>query len=361
MKFYQFFLFFLIFIITLFYLSITTPIVPREAEIFYSSSSWVTQVMHYGEDYIGGFLGLRIFFVLFGLLTSVAFLLVSKRYFTQDKDAYFATVVFMFMPGTLVGATLVNESMVLLFGILLFIWFYYKEWKIAQFLVLFVLLFVHQSAVVIYIALAIYAFLEKDKILFIGAIVLIGCCFIFGSFIPIGGKPIGYFVENFGALAAIFSPFLFLFFVYSMYRILIKGEKDIIWHISFFAFIVSLMLSIRQRVHVIDFAPYMIIAILPMTKLFYRSFRCRLPQYRLKYKIGFYAVFVVMIFSSLAIVFHKPLFMLFDDNSKHFAYKIYAPYQKAKELKSKNIDCFDSKSIKERYQMQYYGISQCQN
>jgi hypothetical protein len=359
MKFYHFSIFFLIFAAILYYLGATTPITPHEAEIFFTSPSWVTKAMHIGEDLFGGFLGLRALFLFFGLLSALMFLSVAKIYFAQSRDAYLAATVFMFLPGTIIGATLANASMILLFGILLFIWFYYKGWKIAQFLVLLSLLFVHQSAIIIYIALALYALSIKDRLLLIGSIALIGLCFLFGSFIPVGGKPSGHFLENFGALAAMFSPFLFLFFAYSMYRILIKGDKDIIWHISFFAFAVSLMLSIRQKVHIIDFAPYMIIAILPMVKLFYKSFRCRLPQFRLKHRIGFYAVLIVMTLSSATIVFHEPLFMLFDDNSKHFAYKVYAPYWKAKELKSKNIDCFDSKSIKERYQMRYYGISQC--
>lgn len=359
MKFYHFSIFFLVFVTMLYYLGATTPITPYEAEMYFTSSSWVAKAMHMGEDIFGGFLGLRILFMLFGLLSALMFLSVAQKYFTQSRDAYLATTVFMFMPGTLIGATLANASMILLFGILLFVWFYYKEWRIAQFLVLLSLLFVHQSAIIIYIALAIYALSLKDRFLLLGSATLIGLCFFFGSFIPVGGKPAGHFLENIGALAAIFSPFLFLFFSYSMYRILIKGDKDIIWHISFFAFAVSLMLSIRQRVHIIDFAPYMIIAILPMVKLFYKSVRCRLPQFRLKHRIGFYAVLIVMILSSATMVFHKSLFIFFDDNSKHFAYKVYVPYWKAKELKSKNIDCIDSKSIKERYQMRYYGISQC--
>ncbi|MBN2768853.1 MAG: hypothetical protein JXQ68_07085 [Campylobacterales bacterium] len=359
MKFYHLCLVFLLFTATLFYLSATTPITPHEAEVFFTSSSWVSKAMHLGKSTFGDFFGLRAVFVLFGVLSALMFFAVSQKYFTKSEDVYLATVVFMFLPGTLVGATLANESMVLLFGVLLFIWLHFKGWKIAQFLVLFSLLFVHHSAIIIYVALAIYALFFKNRFLLISSILFIGLCFFFGSFIPVGGKPSGHFLENFGALAAVFSPFLFLFFAYSMYRILVKGEKDIIWYISFFSFVVSLMLSIRQKVNIIDFAPYMIIALLPMVKLFYRSFRCRLPQYRFKHKIGFYAVLIVMMLSSATIVFHKSLFIFFDDSSRHFAYKVYAPYWKAKELKVKNIDCYESKSIKERYQMRYYGISQC--
>jgi hypothetical protein len=39
-----------------------------------------------------------------------------------------------------------------------------------------------------------------------------------------GGKPKGYFLDALGVYAAIFSPLLFLYFIYSMYRILIKEE-----------------------------------------------------------------------------------------------------------------------------------------
>ena len=316
--------------------------------------------MHHGEELFNGFFGLRAFFVFFGMFSVVIFLAVAKFYFEKREDVYLATAVFMFLPGTLVGATLANESMALLFGILLFLWFYFKEWKIAQFLVLFLLLFVHHSAIIFYVALALYALFEKDRVLLIGSMVLICACFIFDSFIPVGGKPFGHFLENFGSMAAVFSPFLFLFFVYSMYRILVRGQKDIVWYISFFAFAVSLILSIRQKVHIVDFAPFMIVAILPMVKLFNRSYRCRLPQYRTKHKIGFYAVLILLVMSSVIVVLHRPIFLFMDDPSRHFAYKVYAPYWKAKELKSKNIKCFESKSIKERYQMQYYGISQCE-
>ena len=142
----------------------------------------------------------------------------------------------------------------------------------------------------------------------------------------IPSRPTGHFAEIFGLYAALFSPFLFLYFVYTLYRILLRNKKNILWVISFTALTFSLLLSIRQRVALTDFAPYVMIAVPLMVWIYYQSVRVRLPQFQKIYKNAFYVVFAMLIFNTLVILTHRFTYYLSDENPKHFASRLYKPY-----------------------------------
>jgi len=103
------------------------------------------------------------------------------------------------------------------------------------------------------------------------------------------------------------------------------------------------------------------IAIILMLDIYNHSLRVRLPQFQKYYKRGFYVVMAVLVFNTSLIVFHKALFYLLDDPSKHFAYRIYKPYYLAKELKLEGIECYNLAEKRERYQLKYYNIHPCQD
>jgi hypothetical protein len=177
--------------------------------------------------------------------------------------------------------------------------------------------------------------------------------------IEIGGRPSGHFVEIFGLYATVFSPLLFLYFFFAMYRILLRGKKTLIWYISFTALAFSLLLSIRQRVYITDFAPYMMIAIVLMLDIFNHSIGVRLPQFQKRYRQGFIVVMSFLVFTVLLIVGHKALYFILEDSKHHFADRIYRPYFLAKKLKSQGIECYDGAQGRERYQLRYYNIPTC--
>ena len=355
---YAFFVF-ILYIITVFYLAITTPISPHEANIYYNNAHSVSPLMHFGDNLIGGFLGLRIGFIFFGLIAIALFYQLSQNYFKKSEDAYSATIIFMLLPGILTATILVNEAIIALVLVLLFVLLYEKKIRYPLPLLMLILFFIHEASIIFFVALVLYGLKVKDKKLVIGSLAFLIAFIFFAKGIEIGGRPSGHFVEIFGLYATVFSPLLFLYFFYVMYRILLREEKNLLWYISFTALAFSLILSLRQRVYITDFAPYVMISILLMLETFNNSVRVRLPEFQKYYKRAFIIVIGMLVLNTSLIVFHKVFFNILEDPSKHFAHKIYEPYTLAKRLHAKGVNCYDHIGNREFYQLEYYKIYPC--
>jgi len=348
-----------LYVCAVFYLSVTTPISPHEAKIFYTSSDLVFTLMHWGDYLLGGFLGLRIFFILLGFLSIILFYELSRRYFTKSEDAYLSTILFMFLPGIVTATTLVNVAIIVLPLVLFFVLMYERGrfWTLP--FVMLALFFIHEASIIFFVALLFYALIHKDKKLGIFSAAFLIAFVYLAKGIEIGGRPSGHFVEIFGLYASVFSPLLFLYFFYAMYRILLREKKTLLWYISFTALAFSLLLSIRQRVVITDFAPYVMISIVLMLDVFNNSVRVRLPQFQIWYKRGFYVVMGFLVLSLSLIVLHKVSYELIDNPDRHFAKRIYKPYLLAKRLKAENITCYDGSYGRAHYQLKYYAIPLC--
>jgi len=346
--------------IAIFYLASTTPISPHEANIYYNASSdIVSTFMHWGELCLDNFLGLRIFFIFFGFISLVLFYKLSRKYFVKEEDAYLATMIFMFLPGILTAITLANVAIIVLCVVLLFVLLYENEKYLFLPLLMLVLFFIHEASIIFFIALLLYSVIHKDKTLTISSLTFLAAFIYLAKGIEIGGRPSGHFIEIFGLYATVFSPLLFLYYFYAMYRILLREKKTLVWYISFTALAFALVLSLRQRVYITDFAPYVMISVVLMLNLLNRSIRVRLPQFQTYYKRGFYIVISILIVNTSLIIFHKPLYLIMNDPSKHFAKRIYAPYYLSKSLKSQGIACYDGAEGREVYQLRYYNILPC--
>jgi len=347
--------------IAVLYLAATTPISPHEAKIFYTSQDIVGVLMRWSTNVIPGFIGLRIFFLLFGFLTIALFYELSKRYFPKREEAYLSTFIFMFLPGILTATMLANIAIIVLPLVLLFVLLYEKGYFIALPFIMLALFFIHEASIIFFVGVLLYAVVHKDKKLVITASAFLIAFIYLAKGIEIGGRPSGHFLEIFGLYATVFSPLLFLYFFYAMYRILLREKKTLIWYISFTAFAFSLLLSIRQRVYITDFAPYVMIAIILMLDLFKHSVRVRLPEFQKRYKQGFAVVMLFLALSVFVIVFHQILFYLSSDKSRHFANRIYKPYLLSRQLKAEGRDCYDNVRGREGFQLMYYGIQPCTN
>jgi len=363
MKKQHFFYALILYVIAIFYLAVSTPISPHEAKIFYTTHDLVSTLMHWGDTILSapffGFLGLRIFFIFFGFVSLILFYKLSRKYFIRDGDAYLSTMVFMFLPGILTGITLANIAIIVLPIVLLFVLLYEKKQYALLPLLMLVLFFIHEASIIFFMAIFLYGLVHKDKKLSIAAAAFLLVFMYLAKGIEIGGRPSGHFVEIFGLYASVFSPLLFLYFFYAMYRILLREKKNLLWYISFTALALSLLLSLRQRVYITDFAPYVMISIVLMLDTLNHSVRVRLPEFQKHYKQGFYVVMGFLALSASIIIFHKASYLLMDKPKKHFAKRIYEPYYLALELKKDEVSCYDKARGRERYQLRYYGILLC--
>ncbi|MDC7243867.1 MAG: hypothetical protein PQJ44_08140, partial [Sphaerochaetaceae bacterium] len=217
-------------------------------------------------------------------------------------------------------------------------------------------LFIDNSFAIFYLALFFYSLNKKDNVLLVTSLVLFALSMqIFG--LEADGKPKGYFIDVILVYASIFSPLLFLYFFYSMYRITLKEEKNLYWYISFSAFAFSLVLSFRQRIQIEDFAPFVVIAIPIMLKLFLHSFRVRLPMFRKKHFLGAFLLVGVLIINFLFLYINKPLYLLMEKPYSHFAYEYHFASDIAKTLKENKINGIFSTNSKLIKRLQFYGIN----
>jgi len=301
-------------------------------------------------------LALRAPFIILYLLSVVLMYLLTENYFKYEKDRLISILIFMSLPGVLSAALLVNTAIVVTFCTLLYLYIY-KKYNKHLYYILPIFLLIDNAFAILYLALFFYALRTKDKKLIYFSVILFALT-LFIYEIDTGGKPKGFLLDTFGIYSAIFSPILFLYFLYSIYRIAVIKQIDLVWYISATAMILSILISFRQRIYIEDFAPFVVIAIPSMVKMFMYSYRVRLKEFRKNYNI-MAAIIISMLCLNIVLTFiNKPLYLILPDPKKHFVYQYHFAKEIAQELKEKGIDyiCSDDKELLLR--LKFYEINE---
>jgi hypothetical protein len=329
----------------------------NEATIFFDNNSIVHYISHLFIGLLGqNDLALRLPFIILNVFSLFLIYKIGKLFLKRKVDRILSTAIFALLPGINSSAILVNSSALVIFLTLLFVYLYMYNYKIASYILLLFALFVDNSFSILYLSLMFYAMSRKNNKMLIFSLILFGISMYMYGFDD-GGKPKGYFIDTLGLYAAIFSPFLFLYYVYSLYRILIKEDKNLLWYISFVAFTFSLLLSIRQRVYLEDFAPFVTLAIPLMIGVFFNSYRVRLPKFRKWHKSVAIFVLSFLVLNTLLTFVNKPLYPLFPNPKKHFAYKNQIVKELADKLKAKKIYHINIVNTKLAQRLKFYGIT----
>jgi hypothetical protein len=225
-----------------------------------------------------------------------------------------------------------------------------------------VLLFTDTATFSFYFALAIYAYKKKKFPLFWFSLLLFIISVYFGHF-GFEGKPRGHLVELFGVYAALFSPLFFVYFFYAVYRVMLNGPRDLYWYLASVPFVVSLLLSIRQKILITDFGPYLLIGVLVSVSVFSGSLRVRMKSFQRPYRIAKNTVLLFLVISGLVTVAHRPLYRAMGNSGAFFASALYEPYDLAMKLKREKRSCFRSDEIRKGdkylYVMRFYGFEKC--
>lgn len=329
----------------------------KEYLLIYEETSLLSYFMKsflylFGENNIA----LRTPFILLYVGSILLTYLLTKDYYKRLNDKLLAVTIFMFLPGVIGASLVVNSAMVVIFSTLGYL-YYYKVKKVHNYVFLVFFLFLDNSFAILYLALFLYSLDKKNKVLLmVSSVLFILSMSIYGF--DTGGKPESRFLDTFAIYASIFSPFLFIYFFYSQYRIAIRWKRSIYWYIPFTALIFSLLLSLRQKILIEDFAPYVVIAIPIMLKLFLHTLRIRLPEFR---KNQYILAVLIMIFLSanyVLIVFNKPLYLFLEKPKQHFAYNYHFISDLADKLKEKGVDNINSKDIKLLKRLKFYGLKE---
>lgn len=299
-------------------------------------------------------LALRLPFILFYAFSIIIMYKITENYFKYEKDRYISIIVFMILPGVLSASLLVNSAIVIIFFTLLYLYYYHKYNK-HSYLLLLLFLFVDNSFAVLYLALFFYSLKNKDtKLIYISLILFSLSMYIYGF--STGGKPRGFLVDTFAIYATVFSPFLFLYFLYTMYRSWIKDERTLIWYISITALLLSLIFSFRQRIYIEDFAPYVVISLPYMLKTFFHAYRVRLKEFRTNYNI---LVFLVVLMLSINVVLtfvNKPLYLILPNANKHFVYQYHFIKELVEELSARDINSVTTDDEELSLRLRFYHI-----
>jgi len=300
---------------------------------------------------------LRFVMILFHLMSAVLIYLISYKYVQEERDRLWMMFIFILLPGVVSSAIVVNSAGMLIFGLLLFI---YLSDKISQ-SYLNILLLLYSSLDIgfayLFLGLSVYYFLEKKRILFLYMILLYTITSYLYGF-EVQGPPTGHFLDTIGVYSAIFSPIIFIYIFYSLYRKYLLSKIDVLWYVSTTALILSLIISFRQRIPLEHFAPYLIIALPIATQSFISSYRVRLKMFRAPYKIAFIVSLVFLLLNTLVVLFNKELYRVIEQPKQHFVYKMHVAKELAQQLKENKINCV--KTEREMQQrLHFYGLEEC--
>ncbi len=300
-------------------------------------------------------IALRLPFILFYILSVILMYKITENYFRYEKDRYVSIIIFMMLPGVLSAALLVNSAIVVTFFTLLYL-YYYEKYKQHSYFLLLLFLFIDNSFAILYLALFFYSIKNQDKKFIIFTLALF-CISMYIYGFSTAGKPKGFLVDTFGIYATIFSPFLFLYFIYTIYRTGLKNERTLIWYISSTALILSLLISFRQRVYIEDFAPFVVISLPIMLKTFFSAYRVRLREFRKSYNLLAFLVVSMLSLNVILTFINKPMYLILPNPTKHFVYEYHFIKELSEELTKRGIKNIRTDNEELALRLRFYNIN----
>ena len=330
----------------------------NEAILLFGDFSFLQAIAKTSIYFLGqNDLALRLPMIILHLLSATLLYKISIKYLKKSTSRVWITLIFILLPGVISSALIVNSAGLVIFGLFLFVYLYenYSIKYIYPLLALYSL--VSGGFVCLFIALIFFSLYMKNRLFFIYNLSLfVLSTYLYG--IDLHGSPRGYFLDLLGVYAAIFTPIIFVYIFYVLYRKYLTKDIAILWFISSVALIVSLLLSFRQRLDVELFAPYLILALPLVAQTFEHSYRVRLKIFRKNYKFIFFLALVFLLVNSSVVFFNKYIYSVIDNPKKHFAYNMHVAKELAKELKKRDINCVDT-AKKMSLRLEFYGVTKC--
>ena len=344
-------LYFIIYYLFLFYYASNLHIGDFEIDVLSTNSFLATF-----ENYVLSIFGrsdfvLRLPTILLSIVSLFLYYKISQRYLKKEKDIYFSLIVFSLMPGFILATLLFNKSIYIIFLLLLFLYtfFYYRSFS---YLLLLFYTMVDYSFISLYLGLIFYSIYKKDNRLLIYSLFLLMINANYFNY-EIKGHPRGHFADILGIYFAIFSPLVFLYFLYSLLKMI--KTPSILWFISSWGLLFSILLSFRQKIKIDDFAPFVIIAVVFMIATFFKDYRIRLKIFRTPYKILFVTLLGSLILFDIFLLLSPYL----------FDFKLTSQFRYSKEISThllrkefNYLYCNNRRLCKKLY---FYGVKKGKN
>lgn len=330
----------------------------NEASILYGDVSFLQLllqlfIMLFGQNDFA----IRLPMILFHLASVILLYKISQEYVHLQRNRVWLVAIYMLLPGVLSSAIVINSAGVLIFGLFLLVYMYKNFHIVYTYFLLLLYLFLDPSFVYMYIAFMLFALYKKDLFLTISSSLLFALSVYMYGF-EAHGLPKGHFLDFIGVYSAIFTPIIFMYVFYILYKRYFTKQIDLIWFLATTAFLISLILSFRQRVSIEHFAPYMILALPLAAENFIHSYRVRLKNFRKRYKLMFSIALAFLVLNYALVLFSKVLYLVIDEPQKNFIYKMDIAKELATLLKSRGISCVQTDNDM-KLRLRFYDINSC--
>lgn len=291
--------------------------------------------------------------ILFALNLTLIYL-ISNRILKHKRDSILCVIIYSLLPGAIMQGVLLNQSSIILFVVLLICYIEIAYNKIAYPILIFCI-FLGPSIFMLFLALFLYAIISKKIYTAIFALICFSInMYMFG--IDVSGKPSGKFLDVISSLVLLYSPPLFIYYIYTLYRNITKEKKNLLLYVSVCSLVVGILLSIRQNVDKEIFLFMSLCGIPLMIKQFLSDIRVRLPMFQNSYKNRFLIVFVFLVLEASILILSKYLYLIVENPNKTFLNSFYIAKEISMQLKEKNISrvSINDKTMQKR--LEFYGI-----
>ncbi|MBU1217158.1 hypothetical protein KJ870_03285 [bacterium] len=330
----------------------------EEALLLYGEGSFLQLLIKISLYFFGqNDYALRLPMIILHTLSAYLLYKISDKYLADERSKIWLVLIFILLPGVISSAILVNSAGLVIFGLLLFVYIHQNYSRNLLYPLLVVYLFIESDFVYLFLSLVFFAFTVRDKKLFLVSLLLFTLStYLYG--LDISGSPSGYFLDIIGIYSAVFTPIVFIYIFYVLYRRYFTKEIDLLWFIASVTLLLSILLSFRQRVDIEHFAPYVILALPLAAKTFVSSYKVRLKIFRKNYRNIFTLSLIFLLLNSLVVFFNKELYNFIENPQTHFAYKMHVAKELADELKNRNINCIHTNNIMAQ-RLRFYGVNNC--
>lgn len=284
---------------------------------------------------------------------------IAGHYVQRETDRLWIVLIYALLPGVTSAALVVDNAGVMIASTFAFAYLHLRFGRYAL-LLLPGLLMLDPAFAYLFFAVALFGMLRREVTYALAGLVALGLSLsLFG--IHVGGIPKGHFLDLMGVYAAIFSPVVFLYLFYVLYRRMMAGERDLLWMIASSAFFISLILSFRQKIEAETFAPFLMLMLPLAGETFLRTYRVRLPQFRGRYRLLFFSALGLLALNAMVVFFNPWLYRVLSKPSRHFAYTMHVAKELSRVLHAHRIGCVDAHDEQMQLRLRFYGIAQCES
>lgn len=342
----------------LFFQTSSLSISHAESMILYEDFSFLQLIIKTSIYFFGSNdFALRLPMITFHLLSAILLYKISKKYLSNRKNRLWLLLIFVLLPGVISSALIVEMAGLIIFGLLFFVYAYENFSRKYIYMILSIYVLIGGEFVYLFLALSIFSIYTKQRTFFIfNMFAFFISLLLYG--VDTKGIPQGHFLDSIAVYTAIFTPIIFIYIFYTLYRRYLTKQIDILWFIASVAFVFSLLLSFRQKIELEDFAPYLILALPLAAQTFSHSYRVRLKMFRTKYRVVFVVSLVLLVLNSLVVFFNKDIYIFIDKPKNHFAYNMHVAKELANELKNRGIECVNT-DYKMASRLKFYGVTNC--